>query len=169
MAPLCSRQGATESRGGGTLNLLQLDSRDRPAALCQRCIVSRSLRLDEPAEAEVLAGDRQLVSRVVDDLEEAADRRAALVELPGRVQIPRAEPERDDAARLLPEPLDERPQPLLLGRVDERLDGYVVALARLRKQLVGPGRLYLRIPSFGQNLSRSLLRLLDVRLVERVD
>src|SRR6188472_1606797 len=136
MAPLCSRQGATESRGGGTLNLLQLDSRDRPAALCQRCIVSRSLRLDEPAEAEVLAGDRQLVSRVVDDLEEATDRRAALVQLPGRVQVPRAEAEGDDTARLFSNAIDETLEPRLFRRVDEGLDGYVVALTGRLDQFV---------------------------------
>ena len=103
-------------------------ARDRPAALLQRRVVACRLREQEPPEAELAARDRQLLA-IVDDLEEAADRRPALVQLPGRVQVPRAEPEGDDAAGLLTGTRDERPQALLLGRVDEGLDRDVVARA----------------------------------------
>src|SRR6478672_4168386 len=172
MAPLCSRQSATESREGGTLNLLESDSRDRPAALLQRCIVSRSLRLDEPAKAERLPRDRELLADVVDDLEEAADRRPALVELPGRVQVPRAEAEGDDAARLTADALDQRFEPRLFGRVDERLNGDVVPLTSPRDERrdVPFGRVRGHSPARSRKeLARSVLRLLHVRLVARVD
>ena len=103
-------------------------ARDRTAALLQRRVVSRSLRVDEAAEAELLPGDRQLVARVVDDLEEAADRRAALVQL-ARSSAGSAGPRPKVTTQSVccADPLDERPEPLLLGRVDERLDRDVVA------------------------------------------
>ena len=59
------------------------------------------------------------------------------MQLAGRVQVARAEPVRDDAARLPPRPLDQRLELRLLPRVDEGLDRDVVALVRLREQLVG--------------------------------
>ena len=117
-------------------------------------------------------GDRELVARVVDDLEEATDRCAALVQLPGRVQVARAEAERDHAVGRCSDALDERTEPLFLGRVDERLDRHVVARPRLREQLLHrPFRLCPgdRPPApAGENLAGSVLRLLDVGLVERV-
>ena len=67
-------------------------------------------------EAERLPGDRQLVAGVVDDLEEDARRRAALVQLAGRVQVARPEAVRDDAAGRLSRPLGERGDPLLRSR-----------------------------------------------------
>ena len=59
------------------------------------------------ARSRTAAGDRQLVAGVVDDLDEEAGVRAALVQLPGRVQVARAEAVRDDAAGLA-RAVDER-------------------------------------------------------------
>ena len=73
---------------------------------------------------------------IVHDLQEAADRRAALVQLAGRVEVARAEAEGDDAVGLAAQALDEALQALLLGRVDERLDGDVVTGPRLREELL---------------------------------
>src|SRR5207244_11691558 len=88
------------------LDVLQSDADELAAPLPERLGVAGGLRPDQPAEAEVTAGDRQLVARVVDHLDEPADRRAALVQLPGRVRVARTEPVRDDAARL-PSPPDQ--------------------------------------------------------------
>ncbi len=63
------------------LEILQLDAGDAAAARLERLEVALGLRADEPTEAERLAGDRQLLAFVVDDLEEEAGVRAALVEL----------------------------------------------------------------------------------------
>src|SRR5881275_3270671 len=52
------------------LTLLHVDARDAPAALLQGRVVPRRLRADQPAEAERPARDRQLLARVVDDLQE---------------------------------------------------------------------------------------------------
>src|SRR4029079_1455713 len=153
------------------LNVLQSDLRDRTAALLQRRVVSLGLRVDEAREPELLPRDRQLGAGVVDDLEEAADRRAALVQLPGRVQVPRPEAEGDDAVGLRPDPLDERPEPLLLCGVDERLDRDVVPGLGLLEQPLHPplwtGDSPLALA--GKDLAGPVLRRLHVRLVERVD
>jgi hypothetical protein len=63
------------------MRFLDVDSRDASAAFLQRRIVSRRLRTDQPAEAERLVRDRELVTRIVDDLQEEAGVRAALVQL----------------------------------------------------------------------------------------
>ena len=106
---------------------------------CNEREVSRRLRADQLAEPERLVRDRDLVTGVVDDLQEEPGRRAALVQLPGRVQVARPEAVGDDAARRLPRSLRERGE-FRLGlrrRVDERLDADVVAGLRLREQLLG--------------------------------
>ena len=81
-------------------DLLQSYAHDPPAALLERREVAGGLARISRAEAERAARDRQLLAGVVDDLDEEAGVRAALVQLPGRVQVARAEPERDDAAGL---------------------------------------------------------------------
>jgi hypothetical protein len=68
------------------LDLLQSDADDAAAALLERGVVAGRLRAEQPPEAEVAARDRQLVAGVVDDLDEEAGVRAALVQLAGRVQ-----------------------------------------------------------------------------------
>src|SRR5262249_17270755 len=169
----CSRPSGRGRPFRGSLDVLQSYARNRTAALLQRRVVSLSLRLDQPAEAELLIRDRQLRARVVDDLEEAADRRAPLVQLPGRGGVAGAGTRGGDAngrrARLLGQGLEA----LLLGGVDERLDRDVVAGARLREELLRrPFRPRLRdspLATAGKDLARSVLRLLDVGLVERVD
>ena len=50
----------------------EVDARDAAAALLQRREVARRLRADQLPEAERLARDRELVARVVDDLQEEA-------------------------------------------------------------------------------------------------
>src|SRR3954454_25393248 len=52
----------TSVGGWSTLRLLDVDSRNPAAALLERGVVARRLGADQPAEAEVLAGDRQLVA-----------------------------------------------------------------------------------------------------------
>ena len=55
-----------------------------------------------------LAGDRDLLARVVDDLEEEAGVRAALVQLPGRVQVARSVAVRHDELAIPNEPFGFR-------------------------------------------------------------
>src|SRR5947207_12620355 len=100
MAPLFGRQGALHPAGGAS-QVLQSGSGDPPAAFLQGRVVARSLRPDQPAEPERPARDRELLPRVVHDLEEEPGRRAALVQLARRVQVTRTEAVRDDAAGLL--------------------------------------------------------------------
>src|SRR5207244_2628967 len=130
------------------------------------------LRADQPSEPERPAGNRQLVPRVVDDLEEEPRRRAALVQLARRVQVARAEAVRDDAAGLLARAAREAVEPLLrvLRRVDKRLQADVVARPRLGEEEVGRALgPELEVLARLEHLLCPVLRLLDVRLVERVD
>src|SRR5919197_6159264 len=80
------------------LSLLEMDARDAAAALLQRREVARCLGADQLREAERLIRDRQLVAGLVDDLQEDTGRRPTFVQLARRVEVPRAEAERDDAA-----------------------------------------------------------------------
>ena len=112
-------------------SLSSVDPRDAAAALLERRVVARGLRADQPAEAERLAGDRELLARVVDDLEEEPGVGPALVQLARRVEVARAVAVRDDAAGRLARARGE-PRAPRLGRgrrLDERLDADVVALA----------------------------------------
>ncbi len=116
--------------------VFDVDARDAAAALLERCVVAGGLRADQAAEAERLAGDRELVARVVDDLEEEPRVRAALVQLAGRVQVARAVAVRHDetaAAAQLDDEIGDAAV-VLGGRLDERLHADVVALLRLREQ-----------------------------------
>ena len=64
---------------------------------------------------------------------------------------------------------DQRARSLLLGRIDEGLDRDVVARSRLCEQLLDRAfRLHLE-RALCEQLTGPVLRLLDVRLVERVD
>ena len=146
----------------------QSDSHDTPAPLLEGGEVAGRLRADQAAEAEVAAGDRQLLSRVVDDLDEETGVRPTLVQLPRGVQVARAEAARDDAARLV-SPGGERSQLSFAGRVDERLDADVIPLARLSQQLVERAARRKVGLAGGENLVRLVLRRLNVGLVERVD
>ena len=151
-------------------DLLEVDANDRAAALTKRGEVTVGLGADEPGEAEGPAGNRKLVAGIVHDLDEAPGRRSALVQLAGRVQVPRTEAVRDHAARLA-RPRDQGLELGFAGRVDESLDADVVRGRGSREQVVqvGPGLGYRRDPLAGENLVRPVLRLLDVRLVERID
>src|SRR5204863_7009263 len=104
-------------------HLLDVHARDAAPALLQRLEVPRRLRADQLPEAERLPRDRQLVARVVDHLQEEPGVRAALVELAGRVEIPRPEAVRDDATGRLARTRGERENALLARRrrLDERL------------------------------------------------
>src|SRR5436309_12007625 len=104
-------QPARKCEAGGRglpSNVLQSAARDATAALLEGFEVARRLCADQPREPERLAGNRKLLALIVDDLQEPALFRAALVQLAGRVQVARAEPVRADAACLPPRPLDQR-------------------------------------------------------------
>ena len=90
------------------------------------------------------------------------------MQLAGGVLVARPVAVRDHEAALAPQPGDER---IEIGRrVDERLHADVVALARLREQLLDRAlRLELRLLPRCEDLVRLVLRRLDVGLVERVD
>src|SRR5579884_3816683 len=170
--PCCRPCGRDRSCRAPRLHLLESDARDAAAALLQRCEVACRLRVNEPTEAERLAGDRQLLAGVVDDLQEEAGGRSALVQLPRRVQVARAEAVGDDAAGRLARPRGQCEHALLVlrRRVDERLDADVVAGPRLREQLLGRAlRRQVGPLARGEHLLRLVLRRLHVRLVERVD
>src|SRR4029078_10978012 len=89
------------------------------------------LRADQAGEAEVAARNRQLGTGVVHDLDEEASVRAALVQLPGRVQVARAEAARDDTAGLV-RTFEEWCELVLAGGIDECLDADVVAACLTR-------------------------------------
>src|SRR4051812_18371391 len=61
----------------GSRDVLEADADDAPVALPKRFVVAFGLRCDQPAEAERLAGDLELLTEVVDDLDEEAGIRAA--------------------------------------------------------------------------------------------
>src|SRR5438477_3474045 len=98
--------------------------------------------------------------------------RTALVQLAGGVEVARAVPVRDDTAGARAElagELCDAPVVLLRWR-DEGLNARVVALARLRDELVDRSfGLELRILARREHLVRLVLRRLHVGLVERVD
>src|SRR5919201_1136964 len=169
MAPLCSRQSAPRP-ARGTLNVLQSDSNDSPAALFERGEIPGGLCADQAPEAELLAGDRDLAAGVVDDLDVEAGIGPALMQLTGRVQVTRAETVRDHTARLTTRSVDQRLELALAGGVDERLNRDVVSRARLRKEVAErASRLHVRLLSGRQYVVRLVLRRLHVRLVEGVD
>src|SRR5579871_5969917 len=99
MAPLCSRQSAKGwPEGTPSVPSVPVDAGDAAVARLERFVVPFRLRADEAAEPERLAGDRELLARVVDDLEEQPGVRAALVGLAGRVEVARAVAVRHDEA-----------------------------------------------------------------------
>src|SRR3954447_11053958 len=158
--------------GWSTLCLLDVDSRNPAATLLERGVVTGGLRADQPAKAEVPARDRQLLARVVDHLEKEPDVRAALVELPGRVQIPRPVTVRDDETASTAQLAHEvgKAPVVLLRRLDERLHTDVVVLVRLPKEHVDRAvRLDVGLLPRRKHLVRLVLRRLHVRLVERID
>src|SRR5581483_1215778 len=121
------------------LCLLESDSGDAASAFLQSCIISRRLGSDQAPEAERAVRDRQLVARIVDELQVEAAVRAALVQLPGGVEVARPVPARDDeagAAAELPREV-AKPAVILGARLDEGLNADVVAAVRLCEQLVG--------------------------------
>src|SRR5918992_1093688 len=90
-----SGDGAAEVAGG------QEDAGGRQAVAAQRLQVAVGLRVEQRAERERHAGDGEVDLAAVAQLEEAAGRRAALVELAGRVQEARpVAPRRRDAVAL---------------------------------------------------------------------
>src|SRR5581483_5940789 len=107
-----------------------------------------------------------------DHLQVEPRRRAALVQLAGRVLEARAETVRHDAPGRLARLRREREHLLLVRRsgIHERLNADVVALPRLRVQLFRRAlRRDVRLLAGGQDLPRLVLARLHVRLVERVD
>src|SRR5256885_4480930 len=83
-------QGVLERRESGVGILPQVDAGDGQIVRLDRSEVARCLGIDELAEGVRPAGDGSVVRVVGRQLEEPADWRAALVELPGRVEEARA-------------------------------------------------------------------------------
>src|SRR4051794_33529853 len=95
----CSRPCVrARSSRAAWLRILHVHARDAAAAVAQRREIAGRLRADQLREAERLVGDRELVAVVLDDLQEETTVRATLVQLPGRVEVARADAVRDDAA-----------------------------------------------------------------------
>src|SRR5437588_3626052 len=145
---------------------------DAAAGRSQRTEIPQRLRVDQRAEAERLPRYRDVVlTLLVDELDEHAAVRPSLVELAGRVQVPRPEPERRRHAEAVAQRQARALQVVasFFGRIDERLQRDVVAELDLREQrfdVVEAGRL----GSAGvQDLRRRLLRRRHVRLVDRID
>src|SRR5581483_7024794 len=112
------------------------------AAFRERRVVARGLGAQQPAEAERAAGDRELVARVVDDLEEQAGIRTPFVQLAGRMEVARAPAVRDDESGTTTKLAREigHPALILLVRVHECLNADVVPLVRLLEQAVDRAR-----------------------------
>ena len=140
------------------------------AVVAQRLEVAVGLGADQRAERERLAGDLEVLGGLVDDLQEAADLRAALVELAGRVQEARAvAPRRGDLVAL-----DQRgaqPGDRGLGLVGVRQVAHD-RVVRRRCQTLRQLAQAARFEAGGTLLEHPVgvvLGLLDVGLVERVD
>ena len=168
----------------------------RPAALLQGAQVAERLRHLQPGEAERPAGDREIVRDHTGDLQERADLRAALVVLPGRVQEARRPAERHRPLGAPRERLADQRRGRIGVPVEVGHDGEVSALGNGAQQRGDDAREVVRAAeqdrvvgvhldravgehrvAFGQravaglveDLAGVVLRLLHVRLVERVD
>src|SRR5205085_8060988 len=108
--------------------------------------------------AEPSPRNRDLAPGVADDLHEQSRRRAALVELPRRMQIPRTQPMRHDTS-CFTRARDEWPELGFADGVDECLDRDVVGRFGRRKQVVERAlRLELRIVARSEDLLRLVPR-----------
>ena len=140
-------------------------------------VVARGLRADEITKGEVAigyldVGDRVGVSGVgdIEYLEEHTGGRTALVELAGRVQVPR--PDRECGGDLQPV-ADHDPcrlEALEVERrgIDKRLHRHIVAGPDRRERIGNARERQIRYAVL-ENLCRGALGRLDVGLVERVD
>ncbi len=90
----------------------EMEAESTAASLLERGQVAERLCGDERPERLGPARDRQIPGRIGGDLEEDPGVRPALVELPGRVQEARPEPERRGGARRLADPLADGLQPI---------------------------------------------------------
>ena len=68
----------------------EMDSQHGQVVTLERLEIARRLRVDQLAEGVRPAGDRAVLRMIGRELQEPADRRAALVELAGRVEETRA-------------------------------------------------------------------------------
>src|SRR5262245_26305283 len=93
--------------------ILQVDPARATAAVAERGEVAGGLRANQAPEPERPPGDPQLLAGVVDDLDEDAVVRAALVQLPGGVEVAWAPAARDHGARRLAGARGEPDDPLL--------------------------------------------------------
>ena len=87
--------------------------------------ISRCLSADQAPEPELTPGNCELFAEVIQHLQEEAVRLPPFVQLPGRVQVARAEATSDDTARRRAYTLRESGElGVVLGRrVDEAEDG----------------------------------------------
>ena len=83
------------------VDVADADAHGGEAVVAQRLEIAVRLGSDQRGKGVGLAGDLEVLGGLVDELQEAAGLRAALVELPGRVQEPRAvAPGRGDVVAL---------------------------------------------------------------------
>src|SRR3954452_12985090 len=175
MKPICMGSVPFDS-GGDAVDAarqvvgVQADAHGGPAVVAQGLQVAVGLGGDQGPEPVGLARDLGVLAAVVDELQEAAGRRAALVVLPGRVQEARAvAPRRRD----LRAPGDGGAQ-----AGDRLVDGVLVGQVAHDRHVVGRGEPVEQLRAVAlvhglltrlQRLARVALGLLDVGLVERVD
>ena len=201
------RLGKRRLEGGeAALQSAEVDAQDRQVVRLDRREVALRLGVDQPAERVRPARDRAVDRVVGGELEEPAARRAALVELAGRVEEARpvAGGRRAAASRRGAAPGSGSSAASVAGRRgDERLEREVrvglapgemagqladerpVAGRQAQGSVAVEGEAVAGVvddrgaaasargaaPSSGgrEDLAREVLRLLDVRLVERVD
>src|ERR1035437_4064244 len=83
-------QGALEGGEAGVRVWSEVDTHDRQLVVLDRASVADGLRVDQAAEGVCLTRDLEIVRVLTHELEEPADRGAALVQLPGGVEETRA-------------------------------------------------------------------------------
>src|ERR1041385_8151696 len=163
----------------------EIDRENAPLSLLERGEVAERLRADERAERVIGLGHRQVLRRLVDELQHEDGVRAALVQLPGRVEKAGAVAHRRREPHAIAQRGRKRGQRLGVARarIQIGLDRDVVALFFLsqprRDSLAQRGRardenLIFRLRRLLAAFSRhrllgEVLGELDVRLIERMN
>src|SRR6188768_3329655 len=101
-----------------------MHAKDRQVVALERLEVARRLRIDELSEGVRPVRDGTVDRMVRGELDEPADRRAALVQLPGRMEEPRTVAEGGRTPRRVAQQAPDGGEGVvrLVGRRDERLE-----------------------------------------------